>query len=239
MRPDSVARWLCLLLAGVVTEGCVIVPYKPQADVVNNRDVALDPSSTIVTSGPRRQLDDLAEAIKNVDKAITIVAAQEFLDVAFLDSDITLSRALDPATCARAYDKLGTEYLVLAGTVTQSKGDKRGAMVAAIGFYGAGSQTEHVTALATVIDLRHAQPLAAVNSHAEGTMVGVGAFYGLFVVPMTGTSAREGLARGIVSAMREHSGPGALRIAVLAAEAGPPPAAQAKSAGDHRSSDNE
>jgi len=228
MRSDRVTRWLCPFLTSVVMGGCVVVPYKPPADVVRNQEVALDPANTVITLGPRKQIEELAEAIREEDKAITVVAAQEFLDIAFLDADITLARALEPATCARVHDKLGTDYLVLAGTVTRRAGEKQGGLLVTFGFYGAGSQKEHVTALATVIDLRKAQLLGDVNSHAEGTMVGVGLFYGLFVIPMTGTSAREGLARGLVSAMREQSGPGALRIAVLAAETGSPVATQAK-----------
>jgi len=224
MRSDTVTRWLCPLLTSVVMGGCVVVPYKPPADVVKKQEVALDPAATVITLGPRKQIEELTEAIKDEDKSITFVAPQEFLDVAFLDSDITLARALEPATCSRVYDKLGADYLVLAGTVTRSSGEKQGGLLVTVGFYGAGSRKEHVTALATVIDLRKAQLLADVNSHVEGTMVGVGFFYGLFLVPLTATSAREGLARGVVATMREHSGTGNLRIAVLAAETGSTPA---------------
>jgi hypothetical protein len=131
-----------------------------------------------------------------------------------------VARALEAATCARVYDKLGAEYLVLVATITQQSGDKHCGVIFAIGFYGAGSPKDQATALTTVIDLRKAQLLANVNSHAEGTLVGVGAFYGLVVVPMPGTSARERLVRGVDSAMREHSGPGARRIAIFAAAAG-------------------
>jgi hypothetical protein len=92
-----------------------------------------------------------------------------------------------------------------------------------MGFFGASSSEEHATAVATVIDLANAKPLSEVSSHAQGRSRGVGVFYGLFVVPMTGSSARDGLARAVVADMRSQSGPGALRIAVLAAEKITPP----------------
>jgi hypothetical protein len=218
MRAKIMERWTLVLVTGAVLAGCVIVPYKPAAEVAQTREVALDSAHILVTLGPRQMIEEFTEAIEDEDKSIQVVPPQEFIDVAFVDQDMTLAKLLDPATCSRIHERLGTDFAVLIGETTQYATDEHGGMIAYLGIYGAATSKEHTSSLATVIDIENAAPLCSVNSHAQGTSVGVGAFYGLFVVPMTGSSARDGLARGVVSAMRERKATGPLRIAVLAAE---------------------
>ncbi len=224
MRTPIVNRWSLLLLLGVSVAGCVVVPYKPPAAASHDRDTVLDASRTVLTLGPRTQIEALSETIRDLDRAVVVVPPQEFLDVAFTDGNVTLARMLDPETCARVRDRLGTDYLVLVGIATRSTLDRKGGVVFYIGFFGATSTTEIATSQATLVDLRNAQQLGNVSSRAEGKSGGVGLFYGLFVHPMTETSAREELARAVVAAIRERAGPGPLRIAVLAAEPGSAPA---------------
>jgi hypothetical protein len=223
MRWKTLARGLTVFAAAILAAGCVIIPYKPEADVVDQRDVTVDASAFLVTIGPRQMIEEFSDAIEDEDDAIKVVPPQEFLDVAFEDADASLTKMLEPATCARVRERLGTDFLVLIGEVSQYTTDQHGGMVAYMGFVGAATSKEHATAVATVIDLANAKPLVEVSSHAQGRSSGVGAFYGLFIVPMTGSSARDGLARAVVADIRAQSAPGKLRIAVLAAERITPP----------------
>jgi hypothetical protein len=203
----------------------VIVPYKPKAEVTDRRDVEVDSAAFVITIAPRQMIEEFAKAIEDEDDAIKVVPPQEFLDIAFVDEDASLARMLEPATCARTRERMGTDFLVLIGEVNAYSTDEHGGMTFYMGFVGAATSKEHATAVATVIDLVNARPLVEVSSHAQGRSSGVGAFYGLFIVPLTDSSARDGLARAVVTDIRSQSGPGKLRIAVLAAEkvAPPPP----------------
>ena len=223
MRRKISARWLAVVTAMFFMAGCVIVPYKPKAEIVDQRDVEIDSAAFIVTIAPRRMIEEFTEAIEDEDDEIKVVPPQEFIDGAFVDQDVSLARMLEPETCARVRERMGTNYLVLIGEVSESTQDEHGGMAFYMGFFGAQSSEEHATAVATVIDLVNARPLSEVSAHAQGRSRGVGVFYGLFVVPMTESSARDGLARAVVADIRSHSGPGKLRIGVLAAEKITPP----------------
>ncbi len=225
MRSQKIARWFLVVAATLAAAGCVIVPYKPKAEIVDQRDVEVDSAVLVVTVGPRQMLEKFTEAIEDEDDAIKVVSPQEFIDAAFLDEDASLAKMLEPETCTRVRERMGTDYLVLIGEVTKSTQDEHGGMIVYMGFFGAQSSEEHATAVATVIDLVNARPLSEVSSHAQGRSSGVGVFYGLFVVPLTDSSARDGLARAVVADIRSQSGPGKIRIGVLAAEkvAPPPP----------------
>lgn len=207
-----------VILLAVSIGGCVIVPYKPKAEVAVRTDVQVDARNFLVTEGPREQLEKFAAALADEDDGITIIPGREFLEVAVQDEDASLAHLLEPANCTRTREALGADFLVLVAEVEEYTTDEAGGIVPYIGFYGAMKQKDHTVAAATVIDLERAQPLCDVNSHAQGTTAGVGVFYGLFVTPMTGSSARDGLAQGVMAAMRERAGSRPLKVAVLAAE---------------------
>ncbi len=217
------ARWFPVAAIALLASACVIVPYKPKAEVVDERDVQVDSAAFVVTIAPRQVIEQFTEAIEDEDDSIKVVPPQEFLDAAFIDEDASLAKMLEPETCARVRERTGADYLVLIGEVTESTQDEHGGMAFYMGFFGARSSEEHATAVATVIDLANAKPLSEVSSHAQGRSRGVGVFYGLFVVPLTDSSARDGLARAVVADIRSQSGPGKLRIGVLAAEKITPP----------------
>src|SRR5512135_1394426 len=212
-------RSLVVATAVSLVAGCVIVPYKPKAEIVEQKDVQVEAWNFRVTLERRQQIKEFSEAIADEDKDLKVVAPQEFLDVAFPDADASLARLLEPDTCARVRDKLGTDYAVLIGEVKSSTTDEHGGFLPPMaGFYGAMTSQEHAQAVATVIDLANARPLTAVNSTAHGRTSGIGFFYGLFIVPMSESSARDGLARSVVADIRAHAGPGKVSIAVLGAE---------------------
>ncbi len=217
------ARWFPIVAIALLASGCVIVPYKPKAEVVDQRDVQVDSAAIVVTIAPRQVIEQFTEAIEDEDDLIKVVPPQEILDAAFIDEDASLAKMLEPETCARVRDRTGADYLVLIGEVTESTQDEHGGMAFYMGFFGASSSEEHATAVATVIDLANAKPLSEVSSHAQGRSRGVGVFYGLFVVPLTDSSARDGLARAVVADIRSQSGTGKLHIGVLAAEKITPP----------------
>jgi hypothetical protein len=211
-------RWAATVAACCLTAGCVIVPYKPRADVVESQEVALDPAGVMVTLGPRSLVEDISEAIADEDKDIRIVPAQDFLDAAIPGEDATLQGLLSSGRAQRARELTGADFLVLVGEKKEYTTDEFGGIVPYLGFYGVFKEKDHATLLSTIIDLAHARPLSDVSAHAQGMAAGAGAFYGLFVVPMTGSSARDGMARGIVASLRRAAGPGPLAIAVAAGE---------------------
>lgn len=211
-------RWAIAMAACSLAAGCVIVPYKPRAEVVESQDVALDPAGVLVTLGPRALLEEITEAIVDEDKDIRIVPAQDFLDVAIPGDDLTLQGLLASGHAQQARRVTGADYLVLVGEKKEYTTDEFGGVVPYLGFYGLYKGNEHTTLLSTIIDLEQARPLSDVSAHAKGASAGAGAFYGLFVVPMTGSSARDGMARGIVAALRHAAGTGPLTIAVAAGE---------------------
>lgn len=181
-------------------------------------DIALDPAAILVTAGPRELLEDVGKSLHRQDKEFTIVDPREFADIAFLDEDVHLARLLDAAVCARVRAQLDVRYVVLVGEVEEQTLDERGFMAVYMGFFGASKAKERTALAATIIDVERAQPLQNVNSKAEGSALGVGMFYGLFVVPMTESSAKAGLARGVAASIRQAAGAGPLNIAVMAAE---------------------
>jgi hypothetical protein len=215
---QRVASRLHVTVALVALAGCVVVPYRPAAEVAMTTDIALDPAAILVTAGPRELLEDVGKSLHRQDKEFTIVDPREFADIAFLDEDVHLARLLDAAVCARVRAQLDVRYVVLVGEVEEQTLDERGFMAVYMGFFGASKAKERTALAATIIDVERAQPLQNVNSKAEGSALGVGMFYGLFVVPMTESSAKAGLARGVAASIRQAAGAGPLNIAVMAAE---------------------
>jgi hypothetical protein len=211
----------CLLIAAVMATGCVVVPYRPSADVAMATDIALDPADLIVTAGPRKLLQDIGKRLTRHDPAVTVVGPAAFADVAFLDEDVRLARLLAPDACSRVREQLGVQYVVLLGEVEEQTLEERGFMAVYMGFFGLAQSKERTALAATIIDLEARRPLSNVRSDAEGSSTGVGLFYGLFIVPMTESSAKAGLVRGVVASMRQDAGKGPLKIAVMAAERAP------------------
>jgi hypothetical protein len=218
MNTFAHGRSTAAMLALCLITGCVVVPYKPKAEVVESQEVALDPAAVMVTLGPRSLVEEITEAIVDEDKEIRIVPAQDFLNVAIPGEDATLQGLLSSGHAQRARQLTGADYLVLVGEKKEYTTDEAGGMIPYLGFYGLFKEKDHTTLLSTIIDLAHARPLSDVSAHAQGTAAGAGAFYGLFIVPMTGSSARDGLVRGVVATLRRAAGPGSLAIAVAAGE---------------------
>ena len=217
-RCVSLVYGLLLLLAASLSSGCVVVPYKPSARVWDSAEVALDPALVLVTAARREFLEEVSDAIRSEDGAITVVDPQVFADAACLDDDERLSRLLTEPACARVREQTAADYLVLVGTQQQESGELQGFMTFYLGFWGAAKETGGVSNLAFIFDLKTAMPLSRVSSKAEGTILGAGVVYGLFVVPLTESSAMDGLARGVVARLREGAGAGPLTIAVMGAE---------------------
>jgi hypothetical protein len=218
MNTFAHGRSTAAMLALCLITGCVVVPYKPKAEVVESQEVALDPAAVMITLGPRSLVEEITEAIADEDKEIRIVPAQDFLNVAIPGEDATLQGLLSSGHAQRAREVTGADYLVLVGERKEYTTDEAGGMIPYLGFYGLFKEKDHTTLLSTIIDLAHARPLSDVSAHAQGTAAGAGAFYGLFIVPMTGSSARDGMVRGVVASLRRAAGPGSLAIAVAAGE---------------------
>ena len=218
MNTFAHGRSTAAMLALCLITGCVVVPYKPKAEVVESQEVALDPAAVMVTLGPRSLVEEITEAIADEDKEIRIVPTQDFLNVAIPGEDATLQGLLSSGHAQRAREVTGADYLVLVGERKEYTTDEAGGMIPYLGFYGLFKEKDHTTLLSTIIDLAHARPLSDVSAHAQGTAAGAGAFYGLFIVPMTGSSARDGMVRGVVASLRRAAGPGPLAIAVAAGE---------------------
>jgi hypothetical protein len=212
------ATALPIITVLVVLAACIVVPYRPAAEVATTTAIVLDPAAIVVTAGPRALLEEVAKRLRRQDEQFTIVSAAEFADVAFLDEDVHLARLLDPSVCARVRQQLDVRYVVLVGEIEEQTLEERGFMAVYMGFFGASKAKERTALAATIIDVERAQPLQNVSSNAEGLGLGVGVFYGLFVVPMTESSAKAGLVRGVAASIRQAAGAGPLNIAVMAAE---------------------
>ncbi len=208
----SIAHRIVILLAMSLVTACVIVPYKPGAEISRLTDLALAPDRILVTAAQREMIEDISHRIRSEDSAIAILDPVAFADAAFVDDDMRLSRLLTPTACARVREQTGADFLVLVGGLETASNGQSGFMMFDLGFYGAAKSEQHATIRAAIFDLKTAHPLCHIDSVARGTALGAGLFYGLFIIPLTESGAMDG------AGLREESGKGPLTIAVMAAD---------------------
>lgn len=208
-----------LLLSGVLLSSCVILPYTPSAETVRSPCPMPLEEKVQLNIGPRHLLDEVAGEIQSRLPAMVEVDRLEFRDAAFPDGGWTLGQLLDGEQGCRNLPQ-PADYLVLIGQPQYDTVDSKGGVAFYLGFFGAGKSTSTGDFSALVIDLRHCCPVNVVTAESEGTNLGAGLFYGLFIYPMVDRSVLDGLGRGVADLLAESSSGAPLRVVVMAAESG-------------------
>lgn len=209
-----------LLLTACFASGCVMIPYPTGADVTYTAQAELDPSHVLVTTDPRKLIQDISGLIRSEDQMITVVDPEFFADAAFLGKDPQLSRLLSAPACARVRAQMQTDYLVLVGTLEQGTEHRWGGISPTLppAQFGARIEASRANISAAIFDLKAAEPLCHVSTVAEGTALRASFYVALYFRPLTEAGALAGLAREVVARMREHAGEGPLTIAVMVAK---------------------
>jgi hypothetical protein len=210
----SLPRCLLLSLAALSAAACIPIPYKPGATVAQSHLVETPPTLSVqYVEG--EVVTTLAKKIQSKDKGITVVAHKDLEAVAFPDGDITLDQLLEPDRRGRLRQDFGLSYLVLIGDLTTTELSHHGGFIPLL---GAGTATERASIAASVIDLVDGKTVTGLSSISKGWGGGViYGFYGLFIVPMTDSSAYDGVAKGVVEIVRAKVVTGPCRIAIAVA----------------------
>jgi hypothetical protein len=160
-------------------------------------------------------LTKLAKTIHSKDKGITVVAHKDLEAVAFPEGDTTLEQLLEPDRRGRLRQDYGLSYLVLIGDLTTTELSHHGGFIPLL---GAGTATERASVGASVIDLVDGKAVTGISSISKGWGGGViYGFYGLFIVPLTDSSAYDGVAKGVVEIVRTRVPEGPCKIAIALA----------------------
>ena len=208
-----------LLLAGALLAlaGCVIVPYRPAAQIHEDPSTVANADRLRLSAGPRQRLESMARGVLRANGRFRQVDGQALLDAASPGQDLTLARLLEPSTRARL-EPLDVDYVVLFGKPVSRDEKTRGEMVLYLGFFGAMQQHYTNSYWTTVIDARRLQVLGQATAESRGTMSGIGAFYGLFIVGDSDGSARVAAIRHVAARLAAARPSGAARVAFLAVE---------------------
>jgi hypothetical protein len=210
----SLPRCLLLSLTVLSIAACIPIPYKPGAEVSRGEFVETPPTLSVqYVEG--EVLPTLAKKIQSKDKGIIVVAHKDLEAIAFPEGDITLDRLLEPDRRGRLQKELGLSYLVLIGDLTTTELSQHGGFIPLL---GAGTTTELASVAASVIDLADGKAVTDITSISKGWGGGVVyGFYGLIIVPMTDSSAYDGVARGVVEIIRGRAATGPCKIAIALA----------------------
>jgi hypothetical protein len=216
---STVCRGLAFGLLAVLA-GCVIIPYTPPSETQHDLADVPNPEQVLLSVGPRRFLEEMAEALHDQEPRIEYVDGQTFIDTAAPDGDLTLARLLDPAT-RDSIAGLQADYLVLLGEAEGEVLKTSGGMLAYIGFYGAQKTTGATRYWAALIDLRTMRLMEQLTTTSTGTDAGLGLFYGIFVVSNTEGSAQKGVIRNVAEVLSSARPEGPVRLVMLAREVRP------------------
>lgn len=210
-------RTLALAGALLALAGCVIVPYRPTAEVHEDPSSVANAERLRLSVGPRQRLESIARDVLRANKRLRRVDGQALLDTASPEQDLTLARLLDPATRVRL-GPLDVDYVVLFGEPASRDEKTRGGMVLYLGFFGAVRQSVTNSWWTTIVDVRSLQVLGQATAESRGSMTGVGAFYGLFFVGDSEGSARSAAIRHVAASLATARPTGEARVAFLAVE---------------------
>jgi hypothetical protein len=204
----GIARGI-VLLAALLLAACIPIPYKPSAQVVPDASIAIAPTSVVI-SAEDETTKALAKKIAAHDRKITVVPHEAIAGVAFAEGDVALGELLRPDRCTRLQQNFGLSHVVLVGDLGSQELSHHGGFIPLL---GAGTWTEMTNLAASVIDLATARALTGVTATTKASGGGViYGFWGLFLVPMSETSAYDGVAKGIVAAIRGSAGQGPVKI---------------------------
>jgi len=219
---------VCALLAG-----CLMVPYKPKAQVTPVAADLYDAEHIVLTIGPRRLLHDIGKEITNLDPQIQLVDSLTLRDALFPSGGWTLATLLNEAN-RPILAASGAEYLAIIGQPSSEKTKSVGAFGFYMGFAGALKETEQSSIAIMLVDLKQGRMLNGADIRADGTTVALGAFYALIVVPRMDASLHEGVGSAIVQAIRKARPNASVKVGLLAMENASYEAAEAKEAAEAR-----
>ena len=205
-----------LALASVVA-GCVVIPYRPDAETKHERAEIAEPGRLRLSVGPRKFLEEMRQAVSKADPRVQAVDGQAFIDTASPTGDLTLARLQDPATL-ELVAPLQLDYVVLFAEPVDKVMDSKGDMIFYLGFFGLGKARGSTTYWAAVLDARTLKLVEQLTSESVGTDAAVGLFYGLFVVSDTSGSARQDVVSHVVDTLAAARPAGPVRVAFLAVE---------------------
>ncbi|NTV95593.1 MAG: hypothetical protein HGA75_09280 [Thiobacillus sp.] len=214
-------RFVCAILAVLLTmpglTGCALtVPVEGTHEASRHENAGLA-GDTLVTVGPRRLLELLAQRIAASDPRLEVVDALRFRDTAYPQGGWRLHELLAAGTRDHIARNLPVDYLVLVSPLVYSVGDENGFFVPLV----AGAQSaEHKSSLsATIYDMASGRALCRVDASASGTERVLS-----YVILFTGTTPHvvapvvDALVKEIIQAIESAGTRTRPRIAILAAE---------------------
>jgi hypothetical protein len=205
--------------AVTVLNGCVMVPYTPNAEVAHRKAEVQDPAVVKLTIGTHKFLERMGAELTSRERRIEIIPALEFRDTAFPDGNWTLAALFDPDTRERI-KPIKADYLVAFGPMHYKEDTSDNKMLVSVGFYGYADIDTRADLSAIVVDLGAGSLMELLVSECDATLRGVGAFYGLFIVPRTEHGVEEALADELVQMLKSAKPDGAIRVVIMAAESG-------------------
>lgn len=216
MRP-AFRPILALAVTLLALAGCVIVPYKPAAVVHEDASTVANADRLRLSVEPRQRLEAMARGVLRANGRLRQVDGRALLDTASPEQDLTLARLLEPSMRARL-EPLDVDYVVLFGAPVSRDETTRGEMVLYLGFFGAVQKQVTNSYWTTLIDVRSLQVLGQATAESRGTLSGIGAFYGLFIVGNSDASARDAAIRQVAARLAAARPSGEARVAFLAVE---------------------
>lgn len=197
--------------------GCVAVPYSvpPTVEHIDSVELAED---GLVSIGPRRFLEKLAQNIASKEPRIEFIDGLAFRDAAFPQGGWRQTDLLESSIMAHVARKLDVRLLVLVGPEDMTVvSDEKDRLVPMLG--GTYTGREHSELDATVIDVQTAKIVKRMRVSASGRGGLVMYFIvGAAVIPRTQAAVIEGISSSIADTIREHVSEGTIRIALLAVE---------------------
>jgi len=205
---------LLVLVVALVASGCLIIPYRPPA-VTQHEETGATPDEFLrITATPAKHLEKIAKAVLNKNPRLQRIDGKSYLEKVWPGTDLTLSRLLSP-TNPPPLAPLSADYLVILGAPSKTILKQQGDMGVYIGFAGAKRTKGSTSYRAWVVDLRELRLMDQFTAESTGNDVGVGLFYGLFIVSDTNGSARKELVRQLGAQLEQLRPTGSVRVVFL------------------------
>jgi len=196
--------------------GCLVAPYPVSSDITIDEQVALT-NDVILTLEPSKLLEEFSTDLENSYKNVEIIDGSLFQNAAFPEGVRNLSQLLKPEICSRVNKQLDVAFLVVVGPDKLTRSKSKDAYLPPI--IGAGSQEKVSKISAIIIDMKTGEMVCQISSEAHGKDR-----YAVYIVviagtiPLTRSSAINGLAQEtgrVISELALHK---KVRVAVMAAE---------------------
>ncbi|MEN8207270.1 MAG: tetratricopeptide repeat protein [Pseudomonadota bacterium] len=196
--------------------GCLPAPYPVSPDVTVNEQVE-QIDDIILTLDPSELLEKISRVITDSHKNIEIIDEVTFWDTAYPEGGWKRGQLLEPDTRKRISTQLDVRYLVVVGPEELFLSEGKGFGIPPVFSVGSAKKVSNISAV--IIDMRSGETVCQISSEAHGTSHG--AFWVVIfaaTIPLTESSAINGLAKETGRVIDELAGSERVRIAVIAAE---------------------